>query len=157
MWYMGRFVDYMPDLSGKVVIKPMPAWEEGGPRSAGMGGTGTVVTNQSENPELAKKFIAFAKLSKEGNIQLWKQLGFDPPRTDVWDDPALSESNQFTEYFGDDIFATLLEVKEEIEGVNIGEKTPEVMDALRTTILFQALVDMKDPKEALKEAEDQIK
>jgi arabinosaccharide transport system substrate-binding protein len=157
LWYMGRFVDYMPDLKGKIVIKPMPAWEEGAPRSAGMGGTGTVVTNQSKNPDLAKKFIAFAKLSKEGNIQIWKQLGFDPPRMDVWDAPELKESNKFTEYFGDNIFDTLIEVKDEIEGVNIGEKTPEVMDALKTTILFQSLVDMKDPKKALKEAEDQIK
>ena len=157
MWYMGRFVDYMPDLKGKIVIKPMPAWEEGTPRSAGMGGTGTVVTNQSKSPDLAKKFIAFAKLSKEGNIQIWKQLGFDPPRTDVWDAPELKESNKFTEYFGDNIFDTLVEVKDEIEGVNIGEKTPEVMDAIKTTILFQSLVDMKDPKKALKEAEDQIK
>jgi arabinosaccharide transport system substrate-binding protein len=147
----------MPDLKGKIVIKPMPAWEEGAPRSAGMGGTGTVVTNQSKSPDLAKKFIAFAKLSKEGNIQIWKQLGFDPPRTDVWDAPELKESNKFTEYFGDNIFDTLVEVKDEIEGVNIGEKTPEVMDAIKTTILFQSLVDMKDPKKALKEAEDQIK
>jgi arabinosaccharide transport system substrate-binding protein len=157
MWYMGRFTDYMPDLKGKMVIKPMPSWEPGSPRSAGMGGTGTVVTNQSKHPEIAKKFIAFAKLSKEGNIQLWKQLGFDPPRMDVWDSPELKEKNKFTEYFGDNIFDTLLEVKDEIEGVNIGEKTPDVSDAVKTTILFQTLVDMKSPKKVLKEAEDQLK
>src|SRR5690606_27459681 len=45
-WYASRFVEYMPDLSGKIVMKPMPAWEEGGFRSAGMGGTGTAVTKQ---------------------------------------------------------------------------------------------------------------
>ncbi|RUU68336.1 extracellular solute-binding protein, partial [Mesorhizobium sp. M7A.F.Ca.MR.362.00.0.0] len=67
-----------PDLKGKIVIKPMPAWSEGAPRSAGMGGTGTVVTNQSKDPDVAKKFLAYAKLSKEGNIEIWKQLGFDP-------------------------------------------------------------------------------
>jgi arabinosaccharide transport system substrate-binding protein len=157
LWYMGRFTDYMPDLKGKVVIKPLPTWEEGAPRSAGMGGTGTVVTNQSKSPDLAKKFIAFAKLSKEGNIELWKQLGFDPPRTDVWNDPALKESNKFTDYFGDGIFDILLEVKDEIEGVNIGEKTPNVSDALKTTILYQSLVDMMDPEKVLKDAEKQIK
>lgn len=157
MWYMGRFTDYMPDLKGKIVIKPMPSWEEDSPRSAGMGGTGTVVTNQSENPEIAKEFIAFAKLSKEGNIQIWKQLGFDPVRTDVWDLPELKEENKFTEYFGPNIFDTLLEVKDEIEGVNIGEKTPDVSNALKTTILFQALNDMEKPEKVLKEAQSQIK
>ncbi|PMC40221.1 arabinose-binding protein [Bacillus sp. UMB0899] len=157
MWYMGRFTDYMPDLKGKIVIKPMPAWEEGGPRSAGMGGTGTTVTAQAENPDLAKEFIAFAKLSKEGNIQLWKQLGFDPPRSDVWDLPELKEENKFTEYFGPDIFDTLIEVKDEIEGVNIGEKTPTVMEVIDTQVLFRILQDQEDPEKVLKEAQDQVK
>ncbi|MGM0877539.1 MAG: ABC transporter substrate-binding protein [Bacillota bacterium] len=157
MWYMGRFTDYMPDLKGKVVIKPMPAWEEGGPRSAGMGGTGTAVTTQAENPDLAKEFIAFAKLSKEGNIQLWKQLGFDPPRSEVWDMPELKEENKFTEYFGPDIFDTLIEVKDEIEGVNIGENTPKVSDVIDTQVLFRTLVDGEDPEKVLKEAADQLK
>lgn len=157
MWYMGRFTDYMPDLKGKIVIKPMPAWEEGGPRSAGMGGTGTAVTTQSENPELAKEFIAFAKLSKEGNIQLWKQLGFDPPRSEVWELPELKEENKFTEYFGPDIFDTLIEVKDEIEGVNIGENTPSVSDVIDNQLLFRVLVDNEDPEKVLKEAQEQVK
>ncbi|HZH63120.1 MAG TPA: sugar ABC transporter substrate-binding protein [Metabacillus sp.] len=157
MWYMGRFTDYMPDLKGKIVIKPMPAWEEGGPRSAGMGGTGTAVTTQSENPELAKEFIAFAKLSKEGNIQLWKQLGFDPPRSEVWELPELKEENKFTEYFGPDIFDTLIEVKDEIEGVNIGENTPNVSDVIDNQVLFRVLVDNEDPEKVLKEAQEQVK
>jgi len=156
MWYMGRFLEYMPDLKGKIAIMPMPAWEEGGPRSAGMGGTGTVVTNQADNPELAKEFLAFAKLSKEGNIELWKQLGFDPPRTDVWEDPALKEENKFTEYFGPNIFDTLTEIKDEIEGVNITEATPAIFDAVDTQIVFKALVDLEDPATVLNDAASQL-
>ncbi|WP_199620045.1 ABC transporter substrate-binding protein [Paenibacillus alkalitolerans] len=157
LWYMGRFIEYMPDLKGKIVIKPMPSWEAGHPRSAGMGGTGTVVTNQSKNPELAKEFLTFAKLSKEGNIEIWKQLGFDPIRSDVWNDPALKEPNKFTEYFGDGIFDVLVEVKDEIEGVNIGEKSPAVFDAVDTKIMFESLVNMQDPAKVLKAAADELK
>jgi arabinosaccharide transport system substrate-binding protein len=156
MWYMGRFLEYMPDLKGKIAIMPMPAWTEGGPRSSGMGGTGTVVTKQADNPELAKEFLAFAKLSKEGNIELWKQLGFDPPRTDVWDDPALKEANKFTEYFGPNIFDTLVDIKDEIEGVNITEDTPAIFDAVDTQIVFKALVDLEDPAAVLKDAASQL-
>lgn len=156
-WYMGRFTDYMPDLDGKMVIKPMPSWEVGSPRSAGMGGTGTVVTNQSDNPRLAKLFLSFAKLSKEGNIEIWKQLGFDPPRTDVWSSDELKESNKFTDYFGTDIFETLLEISNEIEGVNVGEKTPDVSNAVKSTILFRALVEMEDPETVLKEAAEELR
>jgi arabinosaccharide transport system substrate-binding protein len=157
MWYMGRFIEYMPDLKGKIAIKPMPAWAEGEPRSAGMGGTGTAVTNQSENPDLAKAFLAYAKLSKDGNIQLWKQLGFDPPRTDVWDDPALKEANKFTDYFGENIFDTLIEIKDEIEGVNITEDIAPITDIIDTQIGIRTLVDMEDPAAVLEDAAKQLK
>ncbi|HUC94340.1 MAG TPA: extracellular solute-binding protein [Paenibacillus sp.] len=157
MWYMGRFTDYMPDLKGKIIIKPMPAWEEGQPRSAGMGGTGTAVMKTSKNPDLAKAFLAFAKLSKEGNIEIWKQLGFDPIRSDVWNDPALSEPNKFTDYFGPDIFDVLIELKDEIEGVNINEKTPAISDAFRTSVLVRTLLDNEDADKVLSETAGQLK
>ncbi|GGG16018.1 ABC transporter substrate-binding protein [Paenibacillus abyssi] len=157
MWYMGRFTDYMPDLKGKMVIKPMPAWEEGQPRSAGMGGTGTAVTQTSKHQDLAKQFLAFSKLSREGNIEIWKQLGFDPLRSDVWDAPELRESNKFTDYFGSDIFDVLTEVKDEIEGVNINEKTPAISDMFRTTALVRILLDKEDPGKVLNEIAGQLK
>lgn len=157
MWYMGRFTDYMPDLKGKIAIKAMPAWAEGQPRSAGMGGTGTAVTKTSKNPDLVKAFLAFSKISKEGNIEIWKQLGFDPLRSDVWTDPALSEPNKFTEYFGDNIFDVLTDIKGEIEGVNINEHTPMIADSFRTSILVRTLLDNEDVDKVLKEASDQLK
>ncbi|MCR2808080.1 ABC transporter substrate-binding protein, partial [Paenibacillus soyae] len=110
LWYMGRFTDSMPDLKGKMVISPMPAWAEGEPRSAGMGGTATVITNQSKNADLAKEFLAFSKISKEGSLATWTILGFDPIRSDVWTDPAMKAANKFTDYFGDNIFDVLDQV-----------------------------------------------
>lgn len=157
MWYMGRFTDYMPDLKGKIIIRPTPVFKEGEMRSSGMGGTGTVITNQSKNKELAKKFLEYAKISKEGNIEIWRDLGFDPIRTDVWGDPAMKESNKFTDYFGDQIFEDLLKLKDEIAPVNIKEKTPAVSDVVKTKVMFQALNDLKDPKQVLDDAAASIK
>ncbi|UJF32571.1 ABC transporter substrate-binding protein [Paenibacillus hexagrammi] len=157
MWYMGRFTDYMPDLKGKIIIRPMPAWEPGGARSAGMGGTGTVVTQQSKVQDVTKQFLAYAKLSKEGAIEIWKQLGFDPIRSDVWNDPALKEKNKFTDYFGDNIFDTLNTVKDEIKPVNIGEKTPAVIDAVKRTAEFKIINDLEDPAKVLKEVADEVR
>ncbi|MCM3629594.1 sugar ABC transporter substrate-binding protein [Paenibacillus glycanilyticus] len=157
MWYMGRFTDYMPDLKGKIIIKPMPVFKQGEMRSSGMGGTGTVITNQSKNQELVKKFLEFAKVSKEGNIEIWKQLGFDPIRTDAWTDPAMNESNKYTDYFGKDIFTFLSSLKDEIAPTNIKEKTPAVSDVIKTKTMFQALNDLKDPKQVLDDAAASIK
>jgi len=157
MWYMGRFIEQMPDLKGKIIIRPAPAWNEGGARSAGMGGTGTVITEQSKNQELAKQFLAFAKLSKEGNIEIWKQLGFDPVRSEVWSTPEMNEPNKFTDYFGDGIFTMLSEIKGEIKPVNIGEKTPAIIDAVKRSAMFRTINDMEDPAKVLKEVADEVR
>jgi len=157
MWYMGRFVDYMPDLKGKIIIRPMPRWEEGGFRSAGMGGTGTAITNQTKDVELAKGVLAEAKLTQGANIRIWNLLGFDPPRWDVWpmlkDEPA----NAFTDYFGSNIFDILMEVKDEIRPVNICELTPAVTDAYRSTAAFRVLEQGEDPAAVLKELADDLR
>jgi arabinosaccharide transport system substrate-binding protein len=157
MWYMGRFVDYMPDLKGKIIIRPLPRWEPNGFRSAGMGGTGTAITNQSKNIPLAKEFLAYAKLSEDANIRIWNILGFDPPRWDVWPKLKDQPDNQFTDYFGKNIFDVLMEVKDEIRAVNIGELTPAVTDAYRSTVAFRVLDQKEDPATVLKEVAAELR
>ena len=101
LWYMGRFTDYMPDLNQKMAIYPIPVWNEGDTREVLQGGTGTSVIKYTENADLAKDFLAFAKLSKEGCTYEWNELGFDPIRTELWDDPEITENkdNKFLSYF----------------------------------------------------------
>lgn len=151
MWYMGRFTDYMPDLIGKIIVRPMPRWDEGGFRSAGLGGTGMIISNQCKNIELAKEFMAHAKLSQEANIRIWNILGFDPPRWDVW--PMLKDqpSNKYTEYFGTEIFDVLMQVKDEINPVNVGELAPQTKDIYRATTAYHVLtLNDQTAEEALK-------
>ena len=101
LWYMGRFTNYMTDLEGKIAMYEIPVWNEGDTRCVLQGGTGTSVTNQSENQDLAKEFLAFAKLSKEGNEYEWEILGFDPIRTELWFDTEVTENedNAFLKFF----------------------------------------------------------
>lgn len=158
LWYMGRFVQYMPDLKGKMIIRPLPVWEKGGNRSAGMGGTGTVVTIQSKNKDLAVRFLAAAKLSKEGAIKTWTILGFDPIRWDVWTDPAMRADNQFTAYFGRDIFEMLIQIKDQINPTVITEKYPLAIDLLKRNVCFKALKEQSQtPEEALKAAAKELR
>ncbi|SFL69984.1 L-arabinose-binding protein [Gracilibacillus orientalis] len=152
MWYMGRFTDYMPDLEGKMVIRPMPKWSEDGDRSAGAGGTGTVVTNQTDHAELAQDFLAYAKLSEEGNIAIWEILGFDPPMWTVWESEEIRKDNKFYQYFGEDIFDTLLKVRDEIESINITEKNPDMQQELTTNTLNSVL---RQQSQTAQEALDQ--
>ncbi len=109
LWYMGRFTDYCGDLKGKIAIAEMPVWNEGDVRAVLQGGTGTSVIKGTKNEQLAKDFLAFAKLSKEGCTYEWNELGFDPIRTELWDDPAITENkdNKFLAYFTTNPFDVL--------------------------------------------------
>lgn len=142
MWYMDRFTNYMPDLSGKIAISPLPVMQAGQPRSVGQGGTGTSITNQCDNPELTKKFLSFAKLSKEGNIEIWNTLGFDPIRKEVWTLPEVTEaSNKFTEYYVDSPFDVLIEIKDEIQAHNNNSALPATLDAMKNSVLNRAYTE----------------
>ena len=142
MWYMDRFTDHMPDLSQKMAIAKLPVWEAGQPASVGMGGTGTSITAQCENPDLAKRFLGFAKLSKEGNIEIWNTLGFDPIRTEVWSLPEMVNSeNKFTDYYVTNPFEVLNSIKDEILSVNVSEALPATMDAMKNSVLNRAYTD----------------
>lgn len=142
MWYMDRFTDHMPDLAKKIAIAPLPVWEAGQPRSVGMGGTGTSITKQCKNPDLVKKFLAFAKLSKEGNIEIWNTLGFDPIRTEVWSLPEMMNSaNKFTEYFVTNPFEVLNSIKDEILAVNVSDALPATLDAMKNSVLTRAYTE----------------
>lgn len=117
LWYMGRFTDYCPDLKGKMAIYEIPVWNEGDTREVLQGGTGTSVLKFTKNEELAKDFLAFAKLSEEGNRYEWNILGFDPIRTALWTDPSITEDkeNKFLSYFTTNPFDIL--VKNGSEGL----------------------------------------
>ncbi len=156
MWYMGRFTQYMPDLKDKIVIRPMPTFPEG-KKSAGMGGTGTAVTAQSKNVDLAVDFLAEAKLSLEGSIKTWTILGFDPIRSDAWSDPAMTADNQYTQYFGKDIFSTLQSIVADVGAINYGDLYPTASTLIQKNVLFKVLQEKSEtPEQALKKANEEL-
>ncbi|MFC4737348.1 ABC transporter substrate-binding protein [Bacillus daqingensis] len=158
LFFMSNFLAEMPDLEGKMEIRPMPVFDDDDARTVGMGGTGTAVTSQSDDVDLAKEFLYFAKMSEEGNINLWTQLGFDPPRWDVWDTEEIQADSEFYEYFNDDIFDLLLDIRDEVEGVNITQHTPDVLDEINTNIMFNVIREQSQtPEEALEQAEESIR
>jgi arabinosaccharide transport system substrate-binding protein len=159
LWYLGRFTDYMPDLAGKMAVRPMPVWEEGGANSAGMGGTGTSVTIQCENPDLAKDFLFFSKISKEGAIKTWSVLGFDPLRKDLYDDPQMTEPNKYTEYFGDNLFDVMLDTADSIGKIVVtDDRFPNAVSTVQKNVMFRVLEEnSQTPAEALTEAAEEIR
>ncbi|MEX3616751.1 ABC transporter substrate-binding protein [Paenibacillus glucanolyticus] len=158
LWQMSRYTNYMSDLSGKIAIAPIPVIEEGMPRSVGGGGTGTVVTKTAKDVQLAKDFLAFAKLSLDANKEIWNTLGFDPVNMDVWDmkDVTHNPENQFVQYFVNNPFDVLNEIRDEIRLIKSTSASPTINNVLCTTTFNEIFEDGKDITEALNDAQKQI-
>ncbi|WP_026887226.1 ABC transporter substrate-binding protein [Clostridium beijerinckii] len=158
MWYMSRFLQYMPDQAGKWAIAPAPVFEKGQPRSVGLGGTGTVVTKNAKNKQNLKEFIAYAKLSEDGEKAIWDDLGFDPINTDLWSNKELTQNkdNKFIKYFKTNPFDTLNEIKNEISLIKSNEAMPNINNVLCTVTLNSIFEDKKDIKQSLDEAQQQV-
>lgn len=158
MWQMSRYTSYMTDLKGKIAIAPVPVLEEGMPSSVGGGGTGTCVTNQCEDIQLAKDFLAYAKLSVEGNIGLWDNLGFDPCNMEVWtmEDVTHNPDNEFVQYFQNNPFDVLNEIKDGIGLIKSTEAYPTINSTFSSTTLNAIFESDEDIATALEEAQAQI-
>ncbi len=158
-WYVNRFTNYMPDLKGKMKIGVMPTWTDGGYKSAQMGGTGTVALNTAgnKNVEVAKAFLADAKLSKEGAISCWTLLGFDPVRTDVYGTPEMAAPNEFYDYYGDDLFDAVSSVLDDIPDTALTSLYPAATDIVKGTMAYDIVIGLKDPTEGVKAGPDALR
>jgi arabinosaccharide transport system substrate-binding protein len=155
-WYMSRFLDYMPDLAGKVLVRPMPVWDSTDAKSVGIGGTGTAVTAQTKHPELAKEFLAYAKLSRESNIRIWEILKFDPIRWDVWDAPELMQADPY--FNNEKIFEVFLQLKDDIRSPNMGILSSAAQDIVKNQVMFKVLQEQSEsPEQALKAAANELR
>ena len=160
MWYMSRFLNYMPEMEGKYDITTIPVFEEGQKCSVGIGGTGTVVTEQSADPALAAEFLAWAKLSEDGEAHIWNDLGFDVCNSALWfdDDFAFDESNPYNTFFRVKPYEVLQQLANEdaIGTIYTTTVSPTLNDYMCTTTLNEVFEDGMDIDEALAEAQEYI-
>ena len=160
MWYMSRFLNYMPEMEGKYDITTIPVFEEGQKCSVGIGGTGTVVTEQCEDPALAAEFLAWAKLSEEGEAHIWNDLGFDVCNSALWFDEefAFDESNPYNTFFRVKPYEVLQDLAEQdaIGTIYTTTVSPTLNDYMCTTTLNEVFEDGMDVEEALAEAQEYI-
>ena len=159
LWYMDRFTNFMPELKGKIQIAPIPKWDDESVAPV-FGGTGTCVTTQCKSPDLAKRFLYEAKISKTGSGNIWTVLGFDPLRMDIWDDDSIFKAdNAFTDYYGKDIFDIINAMKDDFYPTNITDPLfPAANTLIASEVLYKALAEQNQtPEEILKEAADELR
>ena len=159
MWYMSRFTNYMPEEKGNWYIAKCPVFEEGQPMSVGIGGTGTVVTQQSQSADLASRFLCWAKMSEEGEQNIWDTLGFDVCNTACWtlDSFAHDDNNQYNAYFRNYPYDVLNDIGlDNIGKISVVAISPTINEYVCNTTLNEVLEDKMDVSEALQELQDAV-
>lgn len=156
-WYTGRFVSYMPDLKGKIKVAAMPTWSDGGYKTAQMGGTGTAVIKTSKNLDVAKDFLAYATLSYEGNLAEWYVLGFDPIRTDVYGTEDMKKTNQYFDYYGDDILDVVSSMLDSVAPTCLTNMYPAAADIVKSEMAYNLFVQGEKPADVAKECAEELR
>jgi len=156
-WYMTRMTDFMPDLEGKVAIRPIPAWYPGGPRATMCGGTGTVITNQIARDKLpvAKELMEFSKLTYDAQVKIWTDLGFDPYRYDVFDDPALQVPDPY--FSNESAFTVIKSVADNMMPQYMGPFYADAWAIVCEDVVYGAVERGDDPETLLKNAARRVR
>lgn len=158
-WYMVRLMDYMPDLSGKMIVRPVPVFEEGQPHSTCVGGTPTAITTQCEYIDEAKELLYWAKMSDEGSINIWESCKFDPVNLNVWSDPSPAEP---MDYFSGESFFEIMRpyIEEGIPSpINPSDaKSTTAQELMRNNVMYEVFVTQeKSPEQALIDAANEVR
>lgn len=158
MWFMSRFINYMPEEKGNWYIAKCPVFEEGQDCSVGIGGTGTVVTQMSENKELAAEFLCWAKMSQEGETAIWNDLGFDVCNTSLWSDESFAhdESNQYNTFFRNKPYDVLNSIADKIGKISVVSISPTINEQINLTTLNDIMENGVSVDDALSDAQDVI-
>lgn len=160
LWFMSRFTNYMPEEKGNWYIAKCPVFKAGQKCSVGIGGTGTVVTQQSQAKDLAAEFLCWAKMSDEGEQNIWDTLGFDVCNTAQWGDDAFAhdDNNQFNQYFINYPYDVLNAIgMENIGKISVVAISPTINEYMCTTTLNEVLEDPDySVDDALQECQDAI-
>ena len=160
MWYMSRFTNYMPDEKGNWYIAKCPTFEEGQKCSVGIGGTGTVVTQQSKAKELAAEFLCWAKMSEVGEQNIWDTLGFDVCNTVCWtnDTFAHNDENQYNQFFINYPYDVLNSIgMDNIGKISVVKISPTINENVCNTTLNEVLEDPDySVDDALQELQDAV-
>lgn len=157
MWYMDRLQSYMPDLNGKIAVRPMPVWQEGQKyTTACTGGNGAVISDQCKYPELAKDFLHFCKMSKDAQLQCYEMLGYDPYRTDCWENPKLQVKMPY--FSNENVFAIVGSSLKAANAIHNTSLVPTVFNEVSSKVMYNVFeTKTQTPEEALKASADALR
>jgi lactose/L-arabinose transport system substrate-binding protein len=148
VWYAGTIKTQAENQKGKWGLMPMPAFTEGGPNQSHSGGSTLAISTQSNNKELAWKFIEYTLMTNEGqDVQM--KYGLFPSWQPYYETEKFKEMD---EYFGVALSEFFGKLSTDIPTIDYGSKFMDVNNAIVGAL--GDVMDGKEIEEALKAAEE---
>ena len=155
--WMGNFLKtwIAADRAGDWGVAQMPAFTEGGVRSANQGGSCMFIPEESKNKEAAWAFIEHMLFTPENHLKMFAYSDYFPAWEALYDDPMFEELDP---YFGDEpVRMTFAEAARVIPQANqYGPYSQAIRGAVATAVQKYAL-GMATAEQALMEAANTIR
>jgi arabinosaccharide transport system substrate-binding protein len=94
-WLGGIWKSDLPDLSGKLKLMPLPAWEKGGRRTSVIGGTMLGIPKATKDFEAAWAFAKRLYLDRDMHSKFFAKTTIIPPVKSSWSDPVFSAPDPY--------------------------------------------------------------
>jgi arabinosaccharide transport system substrate-binding protein len=94
-WMCNVWKNEIPQLSGKVKVMPLPAWEAGGRRTSVWGGTMLGIAKTAPDQDRLWAMAKRLYLSRELARSLYSEGDIITPVKSVWDDPVFDQPDPY--------------------------------------------------------------
>jgi len=108
------------DMAGQWRIAPPFVWEGGGYKTQVWGGTGWAVSTDTDNTDIAWKFLDFMYLGHESQVQRFEKINMFPTMFEAMKDPRVSELTD--PFYGDQAVGAVF--AEIADGVPVWYQSP---------------------------------
>ena len=153
--WMGLFLQgwIAPDAKGEWGVVPLPAWTEGGCRTANDGGSNIVIPKQTKNFDTAWALTEYLLGDESIQLKIYKEKDIFPALNTTYSDPFFNES---VEYYGGQavrkVFADLV-----TQVPNIAyTKDYSIFNGAAMTATQKVYIKGMSAEQALKEAKEEI-
>ena len=153
VWYSGTLTSQAPDQEGNWDAILLPAVEAGGNRAANLGGSNLVINANSESPEAAYAYAAYAMGNTEAQMYMMETYGLFPSLLKTYEDPFFDKN---VPYFNDKPIYRMF--ADQVPDIPNAYYTEDYARALERSVdaQSQVLLDGGDPEEALTQAAEQL-
>ncbi len=148
-WHLGSLMSNVEEQSGKWAVQKLPSGLGESRPTANFGGTGQVITEQSENQDIAWDLIQAGNLTVEGTLNDFEARTVYPAYIPTYDEPALQATSEY--FSGAKIGQEYAAVAPELPPFNQSPNFNDAVLAMERLVITPVMNDRAEPEPALQE------